>query len=251
MQKGWSDDRGAVVNYEFEKVTEGVYALAVYDPSWESYNNCYIVVQDHDVLLIDCGKAEHSSVLVQALSQLGATPQDVTTLMATHGHHDHVGGSTALPNATKLIHINDYEILSPELQAQFSPALPDDGRVLDFECVLLGHHTRGSVALFHPKTRTLFVGDHLAFFRDPLPPEGLVSRGLEVRELAYSFVAQLAKSPKDRQRQRFENFGQFLQGLVTMQRFNAEAFCTGHGAVLYGNIASFMSELVRAADGVR
>lgn len=99
-----SGARGGVDSSRFEKVVEGVYALAVWDASWNSYNNCYAVLGARDTVLIDTGKGEHVDLLIHALSRLQRTPRDVTTILATHGHHDHVGGSVAFAKASKVIH---------------------------------------------------------------------------------------------------------------------------------------------------
>ncbi|MBI3975981.1 MAG: MBL fold metallo-hydrolase, partial [Armatimonadetes bacterium] len=171
-----------MISFKFDQVVEGVYALAVWDASWNSYNNCYIVIGTRDLVLVDTGKLEHLDTLVQALFGFGRNPEDVTTILLTHGHHDHVGGSVAFPRAAKFIHAADWPLLSREVQSGFAASLPDDGRTLEFECLLLGQHTTGSVAFFHPTTKTLFSGDHICFFGAPLLPEGLVGRGAEQRE---------------------------------------------------------------------
>ena len=73
-----------MADYQLEIVTKNVYALAVWDSSWNSYNNCYILTDDGGVTLIDSGKAEHSPILLQALAQLQKSSEDVATLVATH-----------------------------------------------------------------------------------------------------------------------------------------------------------------------
>jgi hypothetical protein len=246
----------------FEKVVEGVYALAVWDASWNSYNNCYAVLGARDAFLIDTGKGEHVDLLIHALSRLQRTPRDVTTILATHGHHDHVGGSVAFAKASKVIHVGDWRLLSGKLQGEFTPSLPDEGTVLDFDCLRLGQHTAGSVALFHRATKVLFSGDHLCFFGAPLSAGGLVGRGAERREEFCGFVsswashwppagaelerltADLARRPSE-DRERY-NFGLFLDGLIRLQRFNATALCTGHGPVLVEDIPRFISQVITA-----
>ncbi|MGE7610250.1 hypothetical protein ACQKML_27260 [Peribacillus frigoritolerans] len=47
----------------FEAITKDVYAFLVWDESWNSYNNCYLLLEDNDILLIDSGKVEHSRLL--------------------------------------------------------------------------------------------------------------------------------------------------------------------------------------------
>lgn len=253
-----------MADYQLEIVTKNVYALAVWDSSWNSYNNCYILTDNGEVTLIDSGKAEHSPILLEALGQLQKNSDAVVTLVATHGHRDHVGGSVILKRAKKTIQLADFPLLPPDLEKQFSPDLPSRGVVQNLECVLLGQHTTGSVALFHPGAKVLFCGDHICFFGSPLSNEGFVSRGSDVRDGFRRLVADWARhwppSPEDRKRieedlatrapqdrERY-NFALFLQGVRSLQEFDAIALCTGHGSVLYGDIPEFLSKLALAQD---
>jgi len=53
--------------------------------------NCYLVVQRDGILLVDAGLPGMWRDVVEALRLVGATPDDVTTVLLTHGHFDHVG----------------------------------------------------------------------------------------------------------------------------------------------------------------
>uniref|UniRef100_UPI00406CBCCA MBL fold metallo-hydrolase n=1 Tax=Paenisporosarcina sp. FSL H8-0542 TaxID=2921401 RepID=UPI00406CBCCA len=50
--------------------------------------------------MIDLGKKEHSIYLEQALNRIGKSPEDVTLILATHGHKDHVQEATIFKNAS-------------------------------------------------------------------------------------------------------------------------------------------------------
>jgi len=234
-----------IVEYRLEQVASQIYVLASWDASWNSYNNCYILLHNDQVTLIDSGKAEHVSQLVDALSRLGKTTSQVNTLIATHNHMDHVGGSVVFPTKSKLIHKNDWNLLDDKMKSVFQPTLPDNGKVLGLDCLLLGHHTSGSVALFEPRTRALFCGDHICFFGDPLPSDGFVSYGPELRKISQTFVLDWARDVQQRKERRLDLFA---EGMVNLQRFDAEVLCTGHGAVLKGEIADFCSKLYDAAQ---
>lgn len=136
--------------YQHEKVVDGVHALAIWDTSWNSFNDCHLVVDDDGLTLVDSGKTEHAELLAAALKEIGHSPDDVRRVLATHGHQDHVGGSWLFRGATKRIHPEDSELIPSDQRAQFLPDLPSQGSVGNFECVLLGQHTSGSVALFPP-----------------------------------------------------------------------------------------------------
>ncbi|HEY3364832.1 MAG TPA: MBL fold metallo-hydrolase [Symbiobacteriaceae bacterium] len=204
-------------------VEGGAHALAVWDGSWNSYNNCYILATEDGVILIDAGKAEHGEALVQALADLGRKPEEVKLFLATHRHADHIGASDHF-HCPKLMHPDDWQRLGPERQAQFAPALTEGEPVEGFDCVLLGQHTEGSVALFHRPTRSLYSGDHVCFFGVPVAPGRLISGGAAERDMARKFVREFAQNTDLRETW---NFPAFVAGLVKMQRFDASraAFC--------------------------
>lgn len=233
------------MTYLVTPITGPIYGLALWDEAWKAHNNCYLIKTEGQVTLIDCGKVDHTDLLVEALAELGVQPGDVHHLIATHGHADHVGAAGAFPNATRWIHQGDLDRLKPHLQAQFTERLPDDGEVLGLPCVHLGQHTAGSVALFHPKTGVLFAGDHICFFGGELPPEGLVAPAPELRarwtELAASFASE-----DDATRQKY-SLDLFAPGVEKLRRFPARYLATGHGAVLEGELDTFLDDLLAAA----
>ncbi|MGH2398225.1 MAG: MBL fold metallo-hydrolase [bacterium] len=249
--------------YELQEVTHGIYALAAWDSSWNSYNNCYVIAGDTGLTLIDSGKTDHSDLLVAALARLEKSPDDVKELLATHGHRDHVGGSVVLSRAHKAIHPLDLPMLPDSVRSSFTQSLPSDGVLGELESALLGQHTTGSIALFHRPTRVLFCGDHICFFGTPFSDEGFVSRAQDTRDRFTQFVADWAqhwppseegrkwiaddlagRSPQDRER---HNFDLFVAGVKALQQFNAVALCTGHGTVLLGEIPAFLRGLTSAA----
>jgi glyoxylase-like metal-dependent hydrolase (beta-lactamase superfamily II) len=237
------------MDIRFEPITPNadIHALAVWDDTWNSYNNCYLIVRDSEVMLIDTGRATHLQPLVDALASLDKTPDDVTTLIATHGHKDHIGNSLAFRNAHKLIHPDDVALLDDDLKTIYSPTLPNDGDVVGLQCVLLGHHTSGSVALFDEVSGVLFAADHLCYFGDDLPEDKLVSHNAELRERSYRFIQNFAHDRKVRVKFKFDLFTTGLQKLT--KRFNhAQAFCTGHGGVLQGDIGAFLEQACFVAE---
>ncbi|WP_180955269.1 MBL fold metallo-hydrolase [Peribacillus deserti] len=230
------------MDYLFELVTENVYVLAVWDSAWNSYNNCYLVVKKEGVTLIDCGKKEHSSYLVEALNKLGRSPEDVTLIVATHGHEDHVQGAAVFKNAKKFIHPNERSHIEYPEPDEFTYELSDHGILEDYEYRLVGLHTPGSIAIFHQPSKILFTGDFLCFFGDPLSKDGLVSDGNDLKKewLEYLRGGGVSKDHLDR----------LLEGLSTMKGFDAHIMCTGHGGVLVGDIERFISGLLEIGENL-
>jgi glyoxylase-like metal-dependent hydrolase (beta-lactamase superfamily II) len=53
--------------------------------------NCYLLTTPDGITLIDAGLPGMWRLLVDALAMLNATPDDVSAVLLTHGHFDHVG----------------------------------------------------------------------------------------------------------------------------------------------------------------
>ncbi|GGO26557.1 MBL fold metallo-hydrolase [Deinococcus humi] len=227
----------------FNPLADDVFALAVWDEGWGSYNNCYLLVRGDRVLLIDTGKAEHFPHLQAALATLGKTAADVTALIATHGHPDHIGSAHRFTNARKYIHPNDVPMLTAEARELFTDSLPDHGDVQGLTCWLWGDHTPGSCVLYDGVSHVTFAGDPICFFGQALPQGELVERAPALRETLTALIAQgeLWRDPRV-QPERFQRGVAYLSGLDTSH------FATGHGVVLHGDLKGFFSNLIEASN---
>lgn len=232
-------------NYTAVPFAHSSYALLLWDSSIQSYINCYLLLRPPHTILIDTGKAEHLTALIATLSNLGVAPEDVTHIIATHGHQDHIGGAAGFPFAHKHIHAHDAPLLAELSLPEFIPNLPDDGALLGLQCHLLGQHTPGSIALFDPKSRAVFCGDHICFFGDALPEDGPVSYGGKLRKITYEYFHKWMRGPE---RLDDNSLALFLKGLATLATFEAEVLCTGHGAILIRDITLFLALLQEAAS---
>ncbi|GGK43326.1 hypothetical protein GCM10008955_41360 [Deinococcus malanensis] len=233
-----------MIESTFSRLSGDVFALAVWDDSWQSYNNCYLLIRDDQVVLIDTGKAEHFGHLQAALAMVGKGEDDVTTLIATHGHADHIGSAYRFSRARKYIHPNDVPMLTAEAREVFTGSLPDHGDVQGLTCWLWGDHTPGSCVLYDPVSRVTFAGDPICFFGEALPHGELVDEAPELRDAFASFIAQGAMWHDPRvQPERFQ------QGAVYLSRLDMSHFATGHGVVLLGNLQVFFGTLVEAIVG--
>ncbi len=230
------------MEYLFELVKENVYAISVWDTNWNTYNNCYFILEDEGITFIDSGKREHSVFIEQALDKIGKSPDDVTLLLATHGHEDHVQGSVIFKNAKKFIHPNERSIMELSDPSQFNYQLSDCSGTQDFEWVLVGNHTPGSSAFYHIPTKVIFTGDFLCFFGDPLSEDGLVSEGKELREAWLEYLRNGGVAA--------DSLHSFLEGLNAINRYDIDVMCTGHGGVLVGHVNSFISDLLEAGTKI-
>lgn len=62
--------------------------------------NAFIIDGDEGIVLIDTGLPRQEGVVIGGLTAIGRTIGDVTAILITHGHVDHVGGAAALREAS-------------------------------------------------------------------------------------------------------------------------------------------------------
>jgi glyoxylase-like metal-dependent hydrolase (beta-lactamase superfamily II) len=156
----------------------------------------YAVRERDGFNLIDTATAGQESQILQVLASIdGRAPDDVNLyeILLTHGHDDHTGSAAALVGRTGA------RILAPRLDApivaraeppppqlaewerplfdQIAPNVPpappvkphrlvDDGQTLGWEhdarVLAVAGHTRGSIAAWFERHRTLVAGDAIA-----------------------------------------------------------------------------------------
>lgn len=161
---------------EFEEISPGVYAL--FAKGWSS--NAYLLIGENKThhALIDTGLHENAAVLEHALSALAPSiaPADISLILHTHGHADHISADFAFPNAEIAMHPADAEYVNAK-DTHFTassffqdPYFPEITRMLSSEeKIKIGKsvlevlhtpgHTAGSVCFLERKAKILFSGD--------------------------------------------------------------------------------------------
>jgi len=154
---------------------------------YDLVNSFLIADDDGSLTLVDAGLKRAERKVLAALAELGKAPQDVTRIVLTHAHRDHVGGLAGAKDATGatvLAHERDAIYLQsgrpPQLDTsrraarvlnrfRGSFAKVEVGSTFqDGELVPIGGglrvvhtpgHSPGHVSLLHEPTRVLITGD--------------------------------------------------------------------------------------------
>jgi glyoxylase-like metal-dependent hydrolase (beta-lactamase superfamily II) len=171
------------------------------------------VILESEITLIDCGLAGSARPIRRAVAALGRSMDEVTRVICTHGHPDHAGGARELAAAGVPIHMHAADagrlgtcwrefVRRPSrgrLFAAMTPTPPaivplEDGQILPvlggLEVLHTPGHTPGSVCLYGPRDRVLFVGDMLqapkgrVTFANGICSDDIVTARRQVRRLA-------------------------------------------------------------------
>lgn len=155
-------------------------------------STAFAILED-EITLVDAGLRGSKPILERYLARFGRSLAEIRRIVCTHYHPDHTGGVRELvrgPDVLVLMHPADTERLRISLREAFlrrlSPSAvlalitrgPEDaqpiadGDVLPalggLEVVHAPGHTPGTVCLYAPRHRALFVGDALQVIRGQL-----------------------------------------------------------------------------------
>ncbi len=156
-------------------------------------SRAYLVVEDH-ITVIDTGAPGSGARILQAVADLGRSPDDIRDIIITHAHLDHVGGLPELQQwvpARAGIHLAEAHhidsddplpnpfthpllarICEPYLlradpgRARIDVYLNDGDEFPIFGGMRIIHvpgHTPGSIALHFPRHGVLIVGDAMQY----------------------------------------------------------------------------------------
>ena len=128
-------------------------------------------------VLIDAGQDKNAKAIIAALNERKMRPENVIAILLTHGHHDHIGGVSAFPNAKLMSMADDVSLVEccePSLSrigrwfGARSTGLHIDHVLKNGEALTLGNlqiqayavpgHTIGSAAFFC--NGVLYLGDN-------------------------------------------------------------------------------------------
>ena len=187
------------------------------------YTNVILIVEE-ELTLIDTGVRGSSSKIIKYIRRLGRSVEEITLIILTHNHLDHIGGLAELKKFTtakvaihkadisdginsqlsdfgvvrKILHIPPLSSLRPfvcispnevDIQLEGGETLSPLGGL---KVIHTPGHTLGSISLFSPQRRLLIVCDTLRTWHEEirLPPK-LVSADLIQAIDSVKRIAQL------------------------------------------------------------
>jgi glyoxylase-like metal-dependent hydrolase (beta-lactamase superfamily II) len=136
--------------------------------------NVYLLVGS-TLTLVDAGLPDNADPILSYIDSLGRSAADLTRIVITHYHHDHVGSVEAIkqPTGAQVVaHPGDVPLISA--QGVAVDATVKEGDHLDvLRGVTVVHvpgHTPGSIALHLPAERVLLCGDTIRNGGEQLTP---------------------------------------------------------------------------------
>ena len=182
-----------------------------------------IVVAEDELTIIDTGFSGSASKIISFIHSLGRSAEEITLIILTHNHLDHVGGLAELRKFTMAkVATHKADIKTPDSQLPYPRVIPkllripplsilrplvyvkpsdvdlqlEGGEVLSplggLRVIHTPGHTPGSISLFYPQKKLLIVGDTLnnRYKNIRLPPK-LVSTDLTQALNSVRRIAQL------------------------------------------------------------
>lgn len=157
------------------KVNDQVYAYIWRDPRANNANS-FLIVSGRTRCLIDPGHAAFLPQLFRGMGADGFRPEEITSVILTHGHPDHMEGGLELQKRGARLGISRAEEaflqeVGPYFARMFGLPMPElafdfyleEGTLtlgsVEFRVLETPGHSPGSISLFRTEDRMLFTGD--------------------------------------------------------------------------------------------
>jgi len=171
----------------FTEVKTGIY-------QFKGISNFYLVL-DSQIFVVDTGLPGKVGELENCLKSLGKNPQEIEEIVLTHHHFDHTGSLNKIEKLTGAriaAHTDDWPYVSGEKiyegpffmkpilklmnmiynikPVKTDKILTDGDKIGNYTVIHTPGHTPGSICLYNPENKVLFVGDNMSFSKGVLNP---------------------------------------------------------------------------------
>jgi len=213
-----------------------------------------ILIAEAELTIIDTGLRGSARHIVNFIRRLGRSPEEISLIIITHNHLDHVGGLAELKQFTpakvvlhkadisadedslpypriarKLLRIPPFSLFRPFVYVQPNEVdIPVEGGEVfsplgGLEVIHTPGHTPGSISLFSPQKKLLVVGDALHNrFRDiRLPPK------------------TISTDP-----------AQAIDSVKRIARLDFDILCFGHGKPITKDASARVKQLIAKFDNI-
>lgn len=121
---------------------------------------CFLVPHAEGVVLIDTGMPGNVELIGKALAKMNASWRDISDIVLTHSHLDHIGGLADVLEKSKTSAVwagsEDHQHIPHESGLQ---SLAEGAMVRGLVALATPGHTPGHMCLFQPELSVLFLGD--------------------------------------------------------------------------------------------
>ncbi len=224
----------------FTQVYDGIY-------QFKGVSNFYLIMGTEN-FLVDTGLPGRTRELKNCLESNGKNPQDINMIVITHHHFDHTGSldkMKRLTGAVVAVHRDDWPYVTGEKihkgpffmrplikfmniiyrtkPVETDVILKDGDKVGDYTVIHTPGHTPGSICLYNPQNKVIFVGDNLRYNKGALipPTERLIPDILN-----------------------------YKKSMEKLEALDIETILTGHGEPVTKNANMLMKEFISSIKGL-
>lgn len=134
---------------------------------WSQVNlgfvSAYVLVRGNTAAVVDSGTAGSAAAIGEGLATLGVTYDDVSHVLLTHAHDDHIGGLPEVLGEASTATTYAGAADAPKIEVGGAAVTPvgDGDDVFGLQIIETPGHTPGSISMFDSGVGLLIAGDAL------------------------------------------------------------------------------------------